>query len=122
MDLDGAVRSRVGDASQNEAITNLVVVQKGLFGLVDGTLLQDTGAGGARSGTARVWKVDSLFLGGIDNENIIGTLDGLVNALFLGNELDGVTQSTLSAHVGHDRGKGGGRADKSEDSKLEHGG
>jgi len=38
--LDGAVRGRVGDAGEHEAVAHLVVVKEGLVGLVDGTSLR----------------------------------------------------------------------------------
>ncbi|OUS45302.1 hypothetical protein BE221DRAFT_49923, partial [Ostreococcus tauri] len=38
--LDGAVRRRVGDAREHEAVAHLVVIQEGLVGLVDGTGLR----------------------------------------------------------------------------------
>jgi hypothetical protein len=63
-----------------------------------------------------------LFFCGIDDKDIVGTLNGRVNALFFRNELDGVSEGGSSLHAGHDGGKGSGRADEgSEDSELEHG-
>jgi len=37
--LDGAVRGRVGDAGEHEAVAHLVVIKERLVGLVDGTSL-----------------------------------------------------------------------------------
>ena len=65
MHLDLAVTGRVGNASQNESLGHLVIIKEGLLGLVNRSLLNNTGACGAGSGTATVGKVDSGFLGGI---------------------------------------------------------
>ena len=40
MGLDGAVRGRVGDAGEHEAVAHLVVIKERLVGLVDGTSLR----------------------------------------------------------------------------------
>jgi hypothetical protein len=39
--LDGAVRGRVGDAGEHEAVAHLVVIKERLVGLVDGTSLEE---------------------------------------------------------------------------------
>ena len=96
MDLDGAVTGGVGDAGKDESIIHLVVIKEGLFGLVDTSFLDNSSAGGAGSGTARVREFDSGLLGGVNDENVIGTLDGGVDSLFFGNKLDGVSE--LGAH------------------------
>jgi len=63
--LDLAVALGVGNASQNESITHLVIIKEGLLGLVNLSGDHLSGACGAGSGTATVGKVDSGFLGGI---------------------------------------------------------
>ena len=65
MNLDLAVTGGVGNASQNESLTHLVVIKEGLLGLVNSSGNNLSGACGAGSGTATVGKVDSGFLGGI---------------------------------------------------------
>ena len=62
---DLAVRGRESNASQNEALTHLVVIKEGLLGLVNLSGDHLSGACGAGSGTATVGKVNSGFLGGI---------------------------------------------------------
>lgn len=120
MDGDGAVRCGVGNASKNEAITDLVVVKEGLLGLVNGSIDDLSGAGRAGTGTATVRKFDSSFLGGIDDEDIIGTVDGGIDVVFFRDQLDGVSES--SAGAGGSKGsKGLGRSGgKENQNSLEH--
>ncbi len=65
MHLDCAVTGGVGNASQDESITHLVIIKESLFGLVNASGYDLSGACGAGTGTATVGKVDSGFLGGI---------------------------------------------------------
>lgn len=122
VNLDGAVRGGVGDASEDEALLHLIVVEEVLLGLVHRALLEDTGAGGAGTGAAGVRQVNAGLLRGVDDENIVSALNGLINTLLLGDELDGVAKGGGLPSDGGDRSEGGGRADESkEDRELEHG-
>jgi hypothetical protein len=56
---DGAVRGWVGNAGEHESIAHLVVIQERLVRLVNSSGLNLSGAGGASSSTATVWKIDS---------------------------------------------------------------
>ena len=122
MDGDFAVSLGVGDAGKDETLVHLVVIEEGLLGLVDFSREDLSGAGGASSGTARVRKLNTLFLGGIDNEDIIGTFNGGINVVFLTDELDRVSQS--SAHlVGGNNGsesRNGGDGSENEEGLGEH--
>ena len=75
MDLDGAVTLGVGHAREDESVGHLVVVEEVLLGLVNLSRDNLSSAGGARSGTARVGKFDFGFFGGVNNENVVGTLE-----------------------------------------------
>ena len=120
MDGDGAVRSWVGNASKDETIINLIVIKEGLLGLVNSSINHLSGTGGACTGTATVRKFDSSFLGGIDDENIIGAVDGSINIVFLRDQLDGVSKSGASARSSK-RGKGMSRDEgKKKQNSLEH--
>ena len=123
MNGDGAVSLRVGNASKNETIVDLVVIEEGLFGLVNFSVNHLSGAGGAGSGTATVWKFNSGFFGGIDDENIIGTVDGGIDVVFLRDQLDGVTNRSGGTSSEGNRGESlnGGDGKKSEDGLGEHG-
>ena len=126
VDLDGAVAGGVGNAGENETLGDLVVIQEVLFGLIDGSVNHLSGAGGARSSTATVGKINSGFFGGIDNESIIGALKGFVNAFFFRDNLDGVSKRSAghagSRSHGSESGNGGNSDKKSGDDGLgEHG-
>ena len=103
------------------SVTHLVLVEEGLLGLVDLALEDLAGAGGARAGAARVGKVDAGLLGGVDDEDVVGALDGLVDVVLLGDELDGVAEGGLGPGGGVDGGEGGGRGDEGgEGDEAEH--
>ena len=55
--LDGAVRGRVSDASQNEPVAHLIVIKERAIGLVDLACSDLASAGGASARTARVRQV-----------------------------------------------------------------
>merc|ERR1719276_595133 len=93
VDLDGAVALGVGDAGEDVTVSHLVLVEEGLLGLVDLALDDLAGAGGARAGAARVGEVEAGLLGGVDDEDVVGALDGLVDVVLLGDELDGVAEA-----------------------------
>lgn len=78
MGLDGNIRSWVGNAGEDEAIGHLVFVEERLVGVVDGTVLDKTGARAASSSFAGVWQVNAGFLGSIEDVDIIGALDLLL--------------------------------------------
>ena len=69
--LDGAVRGRVGDAGEDEALARLVVVQERLVGLVDGAGDDDARAGGAGARAAGVGQVDAGLLGGVQDVDVV---------------------------------------------------
>jgi hypothetical protein len=56
---DGAVGGRVGDASKDEALAHLVVIEERLVGLVNATGINLAGARRASTSAARVGKVNS---------------------------------------------------------------
>eukprot|EP01083_Nonionella_stella_P065432 171428_1 len=101
---NGAVSLGVGNASEDEALIHLIIIKEGLLGLINLSLDHLSGAGGAGSGTATVRKLNSGLLGGINDEDVIGALDGLVNSFFLGDELDGESEGGGAG----DRTGGGG--------------
>ena len=104
------------------AVSHLVLVEEGLLGLVDLAGHDLAGAGGARSGAARVGEVDAGLLGGVDDEDVVGALDGLVDVVLLGDELDGVAEAGGGAGRGVDGREGGGRGEQGgEGDEAEHG-
>ena len=104
------------------AVSHLVLVEEGLLGLVDLAGDDLAGAGGARSGAARVGEVDAGLLGGVDDEDVVGALDGLVDVVLLGDELDGVAEAGGGAGRGVDGREGGGRGEEGgEGDEAEHG-
>lgn len=123
VDSNFAVRGRVGDASKNKAISNLVIVKEGLFGLVDASANNLSGAGGASSGTATVGELNSGFLGSINNEDIIGAVDGGVNVVFSRDQLDRVSKGGGGRGTEANRGEGLGNRDGKESNQGlgEHG-
>ena len=123
MDGDGAVSLRVGNASEDETIGNLVIIKEGLFGLINFSVNHLSGAGGAGTSTATVWKLNSSFFGGINDEDIIGTVDGGVDVVFLGDQLDRVTNRGGGTSSEGDWGESlnGGDGKESEDGLREHG-
>jgi hypothetical protein len=76
--LDGAVRGGVGDAGEDEAGLDLVVVEEALVRLVDGAGGELASAGGAGAGAAGVGQVDALLFSGVEDVLVVGNLDGLV--------------------------------------------
>lgn len=60
---DGDIRGRVGNASQDEALADLIVIQEGLVALVDTTGLNLTGARRAGTSAARVGEVNACGSG-----------------------------------------------------------
>ena len=60
--LDGAVGGGVSHAGQHEAVALLGIVEEGLVGLIDGSLLDLAGAAGASASAARVGKVEAGLL------------------------------------------------------------
>lgn len=104
------------------AVSHLVLVEEGLLGLVDLARDDLAGAGGARAGAARVGEVDAGLLGGVDDEDVVGALDGLVDVVLLGDELDGVAEAGGGAGGGVDGREGGGRGEEGgEGDEAEHG-
>ena len=104
------------------SVTHLVLVEEGLLGLVDLAGEDLAGAGGARAGAARVGKVDAGLLGGVDDEDVVGALEGLVDVVLLGDDLDGVAEAGLGPGGGVDGGEGGGRGEEGgEGDEAEHG-
>jgi hypothetical protein len=91
--LDGAVRGRVRNASQHEAVAGLVVVQEGLVGLVDGTRDNLTRAGGARARSAGVRQVNASFFSRVEDVRVVGAFNLL--GAFRG------FQSDREVHDGH---------------------
>lgn len=125
VDGDGAVSLGVGDAGEDESVGHLVVVEEGLLGLVDLSVDHLSGARRAGSGAAAVGEVDAGLLGGVDDEHVIGALDGGVDVVLLGDELDGVSEG---GGAGHGAGRGGGEGldrgggEEDEEGLGEHGG
>ena len=120
-----AVAGGVGHARQDKAIVDLLVLQEGLFGLIDGSRDHLSGAAGAGSGTARVGKIDSGIFGGIDNEHVIGAIDGRIEVVFFRDQLDLVAQGTTgSSGAGEGSGGeslgGGNGSNEGEESLGEH--
>jgi len=72
--LDGNVRSWVGNAGEDEAICQLVIVEERLVRVVDSAVLDQAGAGTASSSFARVWKVNASLLSGVEDVDIVITL------------------------------------------------
>ena len=104
------------------AVSHLVLVEEGLLGLVDLSRDDLAGAGGARAGAARVGEVEAGLLGGVDDEDVVGALDGLVDLVLLGDELDGVFEAGGGAGRGVDGREGGGRGEEGgEGDEAEHG-
>ena len=122
MDGDGAVTLGVGNACKNKSIGHLVVIKESLFGLVNFSFKNLSGACGAGSGTATVWKLNSGFFGGIDDEDIIGTVDGSIDIVFFRDQLDGVSKLSGDRAGGNwceTFNNGGSKED--EESLGEHG-
>lgn len=89
---DGAVRGWVGHAGEHESVAHLVVVQEGLVGLVNGSSLDLSGAGGAGSSTARVWQINSCAL-----EKVMSVLPYMEHHCM--NDIDGpISAQTKDAH------------------------
>lgn len=123
MDGDGAVTLGVGDAGEDESGSHLVVVEEGLLGLVNLSGEDLSSAGGAGTGTARVGELDSGLFGGINDEDIIGTVDGGIDVVFGGGQLDLVSELGGHGSLGHGgESLGGGGGEKNEESLGEHGG
>merc|ERR1719203_2334414 len=97
----------------------MVIIKEALLGLVNGSLDHLSGASGARTGTATVRKVDSLFFSSVDNENIISAFDGLIDAFLLRNKLDSESEFGGEGRTGN-RGKSGnsGGSDKESEKGL----
>lgn len=67
---DGDVGGGVGDACQDEAVADLVVIQEGLVALVNTAGLDLAGAAGAGAGAAAVGKVDAGLLSGVQDVGV----------------------------------------------------
>lgn len=65
MDLNLAVARGIGDASQDESLSDLIVFEEGLLGLVDCAILNLTSAGRASTSAARVREFDTCLLSGV---------------------------------------------------------
>jgi hypothetical protein len=126
--LNFAVTGREGNASQDKSIADLVVVQKGSFGLIDSSRKDLSGAGTAGTRTATVRQINASLFGSIHNEHVVGTLNGSIKVVFLGNELDRISERRGRRGQGswaEDGGKsfhGGGSDKKGKQSLGEHGG
>lgn len=73
--LNFDVTSWISDAGQDEALTQLLVVQERLIAIVYGTFKDFTGASTASSGLAGVRQVDTGFLGLIENVDVVRTFN-----------------------------------------------
>jgi hypothetical protein len=71
----GAIGSRDGDASQDEASRNLVYVEKSLIVLIDAAADQPACAGRTETRPAGHRQVDLLVGGGIKDRLVIGAFD-----------------------------------------------
>merc|ERR1719152_205554 len=80
---DGAVRGRVRDARQAEAVAHLVVVEEGAVRLVDGARDDLARARRARARTARVRHVNAILLRLVDHVRVLSALDRLLAAVLL---------------------------------------
>lgn len=102
MRLKNCVGERVRNTSENKPLLHLLVVEKRLKGLVDGTLLQQSSAGGTSTGAARDGYGDALNLGSVGDGNVIWDVDDLIAR--------GSEESDFERrHTGEARGIGRGR-------------
>ena len=72
------IGGRVGDARENEALAHLVVVEEGLVRIIYSSLNNLASTGAASTCFARVGKVDTGLLSGIENVDIISAFDRLL--------------------------------------------
>ena len=94
---DRAVRRRVRDAGEHEAVVHLRVVEERLVALVDlarGDLARARRAG-ARA--ARVREVHALLLGLVEDVHVVGALDGRLGAVL--DERHGVVELERRARL-----------------------
>ena len=75
LSLNLAVGSGVGDACEDKAVFNLIIVEEGAVALVDRTGYDLTRTGGAGAGPARVRHVNASLLSNIENVCIICALN-----------------------------------------------
>ena len=73
--LDAAVAGGIADAEQSKTLTDLIVVEEALIGLVNGTTQQLASAGGAGTSTAGVRQIYASFFSGIEDVDVVGALE-----------------------------------------------
>merc|ERR1719198_956531 len=73
---DLAVRGRVRDAREHEAVLDLRVLEERLVRLVDGARDDLARAARARAGAARVRQVEALLLRLVEDVHVLGALKG----------------------------------------------
>lgn len=78
MSLDLAIGLGISDASENEAVAHLIVVEERLIRLVNLATDDLASARAARSGSARVWQVEAGLLGGVEHVGILIAFDHLL--------------------------------------------
>merc|ERR1719408_528840 len=120
--LDRAVRRRVRDAGQHEAVAHLVVVQERAVRLVDGARGHLARAAGARARTARVRHLDAILLGLVEDVHVIRALDLLLAAR--GDQRDSVHRrrrgARHNARLGDQRGRRVERRREERGNDVEH--
>ena len=75
---DGAVGGGISHTCQDESLFKLIIVKESLLRVIDRACGHFTSASAASTCLARVWELDTEFLGSIENEDVIGALDLLL--------------------------------------------
>ena len=78
MSLNGDIRSWVCDAGKDESFCHLVFIEERLVGVVDGTGGDQTSARAAGTSSAGVWKINTGFLGSVEDVGVISAVNRLL--------------------------------------------
>ena len=87
IDLDSAIALGICDASQQPPRINLLIIEEQISTLINLSIKQNSSAGGAGTRTATVWGLNTLLLGGIEDEGSGRAFDHLINPpVFVGGQ------------------------------------